>query len=35
VFFLDENYRPGPNLLPWEGPPVQLPPGARTLIPRK
>ncbi len=33
IFFLDENYRPGPNLLRWEGPPARLAPGSSTRIP--
>lgn len=27
AFFLDENYRPGPNLFQWQGPAVRLAPG--------
>lgn len=27
AFFLDDEYRPGPNLFSWEGPPVEVAPG--------
>lgn len=27
AFFLDADYRPGPNLMEWQGPPVRLAPG--------
>ena len=33
AFFLDQNYRPGPNLLQWEGPPIRVAPGSSTVIP--
>jgi hypothetical protein len=27
AFFLDNDYRPGPNLFQWQGPAVRLAPG--------
>ena len=34
VFFLDADYRPGPNLMEWHGPAITLAPGSSQKFPR-